>query len=299
MGRELGDQQLVEPADHVAVKVPGVDPVGQVLAEPLFHRQDVGAPGELQEVHGAPVLGHRRDGHLGCEVPHREGHVGVYRVFAVDDDEPGLAGAQGFIGRPVLHAAGDRRHAVLEEVGGSGRVGLDQVVGDALEAKPSDQGHGHAVVAAQDHVPPGGRGHLPGGLEPHPGLEPRGVEEPDEDEGEDDQEEEHPGQEDDDAKQSPHVAVEGDVAEAEGGHHRKGPVDPRDPGVLLSLHVAHDEPKGGGEDRDGGQEQDQVAGQGLGVAPGLARGEDREELAGEVLHGVPRVLPQGHRRARR
>ena len=66
-----------------------------------------------------------------------------------------------------------------------------------------------------------------------------------------------------------------DVAEAQGGHDRQGPVEPGDPGVFLALGVAHDQAESGGVQADGAQQQKHVLCEGLGVTPHLASGEER------------------------
>ncbi|MDG5468813.1 hypothetical protein P9J64_10840 [Deltaproteobacteria bacterium IMCC39524] len=77
-------------------------------------------------------------------------------------------------------------------------------------------------------------------MKPHSGLHPRCVEEPDEYERQHDQEQHNAGQENHDTEQATQIAVEGDVAEPEGGHDRESPINSRNPRVFLPLDVIHD-----------------------------------------------------------
>jgi hypothetical protein len=58
---------------------------------------------------------------------------------------------------------------------------------------------------------------------------------PNEEERQDDEQEHETAEEHDRAEGPTKIRVERDVAEAERAHHREGPVDPGEPGVILSL----------------------------------------------------------------
>ena len=125
---------------------------------------------------------------------------------------------------------------------GASRVRLDDDVWNRKFVQTSDQPLADQIVSANHDVI--GEFVIDFPRCPHPDLrfEPRRIEKADEGEGRDNQEHHDAVDQDDDAEESPEVASESDVPETEGTHHRKGPVEARQPRMLLAL-VHHDDVK--------------------------------------------------------
>ena len=117
-----------------------------------------------------------------------------------------------------------------------------------------------------------------GGLGAHPGL----IEEFDEGEGEQHEQEEHPREQHHDRKHAAEVRVEGDVAEAERGHHRERPVEARNPGVLLTL-AQHQQVEADREEDDHRPESEEEAHEYTEIANSAPAADQCRKLCGKRL----------------
>lgn len=90
MDGELRQAQVAVLADGVELGVLGVDPIGELFAQPALERQHVGGPAQLQDVLRVIVVDEGGDRHLGGHLAHRQRNVGVVDVPVVGHDEPGL-----------------------------------------------------------------------------------------------------------------------------------------------------------------------------------------------------------------
>ena len=98
-----------------------------------------------------------------------------------------------------------------------------------------------ASYSAMITCPLRARRHFPRRPQPHARLEPRRVEQPDEQERQHHQQEHDAREQHDDAEDAADVARERDVAEPERRHHDERPVEAGDPRVLLVLDVELDD----------------------------------------------------------
>ena len=110
-----------------------------------------------------------------------------------------------------------------------------------------------------------------------------GVEVTDDDEGQHDEQHHDAGEQHEQAEDAAQVAMEGDVPEAQGAHHRERPVEARQPGVLLALleHQDMEDRRVGDHDE---AEQKQVAEEAPQVAARPALGEEGGELRRNEFH---------------
>ena len=148
-------------------------------------------------------------------------------------------------------------------------------------SQPLHQAGGDGVVLSDDHVPSRSGADLARRAQSHPRLEPRGIEQPDEQERQHHQQEHHPRHEDDHAEQAADVGGEGDVAEPQRRHHHERPVEAGDPGVLLALDPPHDQVEEDRVDRDHHDEEAQVLEERREIGARFSLREEEAELAGQ------------------
>jgi hypothetical protein len=120
--------------------------------------------------------------------------------------------------------------------------------------------------------------------QPQARLQPGGVEQADEQERQHHQQQHDAGEQHDDAEQAADVAGEGDVAEAQRGHHHQRPVEAGDPRVLLALDAELDDVEEDGVERDDGAQRQDVLQQRAQVGAPLAIAEEVRQLAAGELH---------------
>jgi len=147
-----------------------------------------------------------------------------------------------------------------------------------------DQGGRDRIVARDDDVIPRPGRQLAGSAVAGLGLDPGAVKELDEHEGEQGQQEDHPGQQHDDGERLAQVRREGDVAEAQRGHDREGPVHPRDPGVILPFR-GHDVMEDDAVDGHHAREHEHEIEELTEVAPGAGPLEKIADDGGIEFHG--------------
>jgi hypothetical protein len=283
-GRQFGDLQLAEPADHVRLRLPGRDAVREVLPELHFQRQHLGGAAQLQHVDRLFLLDNRDDRDGGGHFARGERDVRVGRVFAIGQHQARGGGGRQLIRLAVVVLAGDHADAVAHESRRLSGVWFDDEVRDARCREPGDESRAHRVVFHEDDVAGGARRYLPRRPHPHAGLEPRRVEQADEQEREHHQQEEDARAQHDHAENPAQIAREDDVAEAERRHHHQGPVEPRDPRVLLAFDVQLDDVEHHRVQGDEGDEETDVRGEGAQVRPLLAVRREIGDLAREELH---------------
>ena len=227
--RELREDQLLEVSDSIGRLGAHGHATRELLAEPLLHQDHPRRAAQLEHVHRVHVFGERDHGHVGGDLAHGQGDVGVVGVAEVGDHEPGVGDAHGLVGGALVACAGDHAAPVSVQRRSRRGVGLDDDVGDAVLVEPLDQGFRDLVVATQDHVTFELRIHLAGCAQVDLRLEPRRIEEPDDRERRDDQEHHDPGEQDHDREAAAEIALERDVAEAQRAHHGERPVEAREP----------------------------------------------------------------------
>ena len=263
---------------------PAFDAVGEAFRQLLVQGQHVGAAAQLQHVDGVLGLGGGHDGNVRGHVPGRDGDVGVHRVTEVGQDQSRVRSPQIHVGLPAVHVAGDDRQALAVFAGGLGNVRLDQAVGNFVQAQPLHQTRGQRIVTADDHVARHVFRYLAWRAAPYLRFQPRPVEGADEGEGQQDEQQDDARHQDENAEYFADVAVEHDVAETQRAHDRQGPVEPRNPGVVLSFHADHDDVEDDRVDHDDGHEDAEKLEQDAQVAPGFRRFEDGCKNADEGFH---------------
>jgi hypothetical protein len=286
---ELRDHEILEAPDAVGPGGAHRHPAGEVLAEAVLQRQHRRGSAQLEHVDRILVLSERRDWHCRVFLSHGQRDVRIRGVFEVRDDEPRVGCPHGVVGGNGVDVAHHDDDSIGVELGRGRRVGLDHAVLDGLVLEALDQAAGQLVVAADDHVSAQVRGHFAGSAHPQLCLEPGRVEEADEGEGKDDQQQQDPGEQHRDAEEAPEVAVESDVSEAEGAHHRERPVETGEPGMLLAL-MQHHQVEQHRVEQNGAGEERQVLEQCSQVASRFLLLEEVRDLRREKLHW--RVLPR-------
>ena len=282
-GRGLGDDQVLEAADDVGAGVRAQGAPGERVAEHVHELEHMAAPGQAEDVHRVLQVGIGDNGHVRGDLAHRVDDAGVLHVVVQGHHQgrPVDLGAQ--VGGGVVQFADQHPEALVHQVERLLHLrDQDDVVVTVL-AQPAHQGDGDRVPAGDEHVP----GDLGRQGARHPrlvlGLEPGRVEELDEGERQHDQQEEDAADQHDDGEQPPQVAVEGDVAEPQGGHHRERPVDAGNRGEVAAL-VGHDHVEEKAEDRHQHRQEQGELGQGADVAARPPVLEQVEQLRGQKFH---------------
>ena len=189
--RQFGDLQALELADDVRLGAPDVDAVGEIVAELVLEREDKSGATQLQDVDGVFFLDDRGDRHRRRYLAHGQRDVGVRRVLAVGEHEPGRGRGGALVRHPVVVLSGHDGDSVAHEPCRAGRVGLDEDVGNPFVRQPLGETCGDRIVLREDDVPAHARRHGPGRPQADARFEPWRVEHPDE------QERQHHQQEDD------------------------------------------------------------------------------------------------------
>ena len=284
MDGELGDPQVADAADDMHFGVPGVDAVGEAFRQLLVQRQDVGAAAQLQDVDGVLGGGGGDDGRARRHVTGRDGDVGVHLVRQVGHDEPRVRRPDVHVGLPAVDVPGDDRQALALLAGGLREVGLDEAVGNVVKSQPLHQARRQRIVAADDHVAGQIVRHIAGGAAPYLCLQPRRVERAYQGEGQQDEEHDDARHQHENAEDPPDIAVEDDVAEPQRAHDRQGPVETRDPGVVLTFQADHDDVEDDGVDDDHSQQDAEKLEQHAQVAPGFRELHEGDEQADKDFH---------------
>ena len=257
--RELGEQQVMELADHVGVRRPRAHPVCEVLAELVDERQHVRGAAELQHVDRVFHFGQRDDGHRFGQLAYGEDNVGVDRVRCVGQDQASPCRSSGSVSLDGVDVAHEDRHAGILHVHRKVGVGLDHIDRHVRQLKAADEPGRNGIVGANQHVTHEIFRHR---LEradaaAAPLLEPRRVHNSDEEEREDDEEQHHAGQQHEGGERAAQVALERDITEAEGAHHGERPIDSREPRVVLTF-PRHDRVEKPAEEQHDRDEEDHV-----------------------------------------
>jgi hypothetical protein len=98
-----------------------------------------------------------------------------------------------------------------------------------------------------------------------------------------DQEQQDSGEKNHEAKNPSEIAGEGDIAEAQGGHDRQGPVDPRHPGVGVAF-IDRDPMKDDGVDGNDQEQKNQVLRQSANILTRRLFAEKVGNLTAKKLH---------------
>ena len=259
---------------------------GERVAEHVHELEHVAAPGQAEDVHRVLQVGIGDDGHLRGDLAHRVDDAGVLHVIVQGHHQGRPVDVGALVGGGVVQFADQHPEPLVHQVERLLHLRDEDDVGVAVLAQPAHQGDGDRVPAGDEHM----AGHLGRQGARHPrlvlGLEPGRVEELDEGERQHDQQEEDAAHQHDDGEQPPQVAVEGDVAEPQGGHHRERPVDTRDRGEVAAL-VGHDHVEEEAEDRHQHRQKQGELGQGADVAARPPVLEQVEQLRGQKFHCCP------------
>jgi hypothetical protein len=117
-------------------------------------------------------------------------------------------------------------------------------------------------------------------------FEPRSIKESYERERQHYQQQDDAGEENHDAESAPDVAAKSDVSETERAHHSKRPIESRNPGVLATFDVEHDEVKEYCENGDYRDQKQQILDERADILANLRLAEKVSELSSEKLHSV-------------
>ena len=252
--RELGEQQVMEFADHVGMQRPRAHPVGEVLAKLAREGQHVRGAAEFQHVDRVFHFSQRDDGHRFGQLAHGEDNVRVDRVRCVGQDEASARRSGGSVGLDGVDLAQEDRRADILHAHREVGVGLDYIDRHVRQLKAADQpGRNRIVGANQDVIREAFRYRLE---RPDAAaaalLEPRGVHNSDEEEREDDEKQYHAGQQHEGAECAAQVTLERNITEAERAHHGERPIDSGEPRVVLTLprHDHVEQPTVEQNDRD-------------------------------------------------
>jgi hypothetical protein len=230
------------------------------------------------------LFGKRDDRDVRRDLPGCERDVRVLGVRAVGEHQPGRWRAQPVVGHAAVAVATHDRDAFRRQAGCFRRIGFEHEVRDAVGAKPLHEPDGNGIVLRDDDVTGRVGGYLARRAQPHPRLQPRRIEQADEEKREHDQQKHHARQEHDDAEGPPDVAGERHVAEPESRHHDERPVEARDPRVLLAFDVQLDDVKQHRKGRHEHGEKGEVREQGAKIRALFAVRDQERHLADQEFH---------------
>lgn len=254
----FGKEQLIKTADNVGLGAAAANATGQGLPQHLAQLQHVVAARQFQNIYRGGKVSGGDDGHRLGDFAHGVGHVGVKHVVGGGGDQAGAVGYQAAVGFRAVQIAAHYAVAHVVQAQRFVQVAHQQDVFVLVFAQLFDQVIGDGVEGGEDDVALGAGRQAGGGaffiLQAHPG----GVEELNEGEGEEDEQEKDAAEEDDAGKDAPQVGLEGDVAEAQGGHDGEGPVEAGNPAVELPFvfHDVVEEDAVGGD--DAGEEEEEA-----------------------------------------
>ena len=299
--RKLCHLEVAKTADDMGLGVTDVNTVGEPFSQALLEGNHVRTPAQFKDVNRVFFLGRCHDGDIRGNLPNVQGDIRVDGVRAVRHDQPGLGSPDFLVGLTTIDLTSNGRNAVLIHARCSRWIGLKHVIGNVLEAELFDETGSNGVVSTDDDVSLGIGRYFARGLEPYLRLQPGSVKEANKGKGQDDEQQDNPGEQHHNAEKPPNIAMESNVAKAQRAHHRQGPVDSSQPGMILPFRVQHDHVE---ENREEQNNPDQKGGEFEKRANISARCrliQKIGELRAEQLHGrfQPNKRPGGPSRAGR
>ena len=226
---QLRDLKAAERPDHVCLGTPDVHTISEVFAQLLLERQYGARPAQRENVDRVLLFHDRDNRHVRGYFTRRQRDVRVDGVFAVGDQQPRGCDLETFVGGAAVILAGDDPDAVSGEPDGLGGIRLDHDVGDLLGLQSLDEPGRQRIEFREHDVAGHPRGHAPRRPQADPRLEPRCIEQADEQKREHDEQQHDPRQQHHDAEQAADVGGERDVPEAQRRHHHERPVRAGDP----------------------------------------------------------------------
>ena len=241
MDGKLRHLEVAKAADDMGLGMTEVNAVGQPLSQALLERHHLRTAAQFEDINRVFFLDGCHDGNVRGHFPNVQGDIGIHGVRAVGHDQSGLGSPDFRVGLTAIDLAGNDRKAVLIQAGRGGWVGLKHIIGNVLEAQLFNQAGRNGVIGADDDVALGIGRYFARGLKAYLRLQPGGVKEANKGKGQNDEQQDNPGQQHHHAEKPPDIAVKGDVSKAERAHHRQGPIEPGQPGVILPFRVPHDD----------------------------------------------------------
>jgi hypothetical protein len=282
--REFGELEPSEFTDHMSLRATDVDAIREVLGELVFQRQHGCCATQLQDVDGFLFFRERDHRQSGRNLANRQGDVRIDRVFTVRDHHSGVRRCRAFVGHPVVTLAREHRDPFTEQLTGAPGSRSRPTYGVWLAMRRSITPAGDHIVLREDHVTTHVSRYFSRRQQSHPGFEPRGVEQPDEEEWQHHQQEHDPRQQHHDAEEAADVACKCDVADPQGCHDHEGPVQACDPRMLLVFHLQLDDVEQDGVESDQNGEEGEVGRERAKIGPRLPIGRQIGELTRKVFH---------------
>ena len=234
----FGDEQIAEATDGVGHCTPAGDPPRQGLSHHLAQLQHVIAARQFENVHRSRDIGGGDDRHLLAHLPHCKGHICIDPIVGGGCHQRGLLYPHPSIGQGIVQIAPHHSEAQIVQAQGFRQLGDEQHVGVVVVGKLFDERAGDGVVLGNNDVAGEiirqGSGGAGGFLGFHPGR----VEELNKGKRQEHQQKNNAAEQDDGRKDPSQVRMEGNVAEAEGGHYSQRPIEAGDP-TLLAAFIGH------------------------------------------------------------